>query len=119
MNLLQGLKAVASDRRLRILRLLAGAEATRSSRRGLNASALCDHLGISQPALSEQMQVLLATRLVGSRREGREVIYFRDEERILQFREMVIAQLLVLATGAAASGSTNDHGELTAAGRRR
>lgn len=94
MNLVKGLKAVASERRLKILRLLAGAEATKSPRKGLNASRLCDELDISQPALSEQMQILLSTGLIESHREGREVIYARDEERIRQFRQTIVDQLL-------------------------
>jgi DNA-binding transcriptional ArsR family regulator len=94
MNLVRGLKAVASERRLAILRILGTKEVRESAARGMNATGLRKRLGISQPALSEQMQVLLNTGLVESRAEGRSVIYSRDEERIRQFRQTIMEQLL-------------------------
>ena len=94
MNLVKGLKAVASTRRLRILELLGNTEIGKTGERGLSATELRRHVGISQPALNEQMQVLLNTGLVESRNVGRWVIYTRDEERIRQLKQTIIDQLL-------------------------
>lgn len=94
MNLVKGLKAIASERRLRILHLLASPEARKSSHGGLNATALRKRLGITQPSLSEQMQILLDTGLVDSYADGRHVVYVRDEERIRQFKQTIVDQLL-------------------------
>ena len=71
MNLVKGLKAVASVRRIRILELLGSTKVGKSGERGLSATELRKHLGISQPALNEQMQVLLDVGLVESRYVGR------------------------------------------------
>lgn len=98
MNLVRGLKAVASTRRLHILQLLGGANALASVHRGLNGKALCKLMKISQPALSEQMQTLLDSGLVESKKVGRSVFYSRDEERILQLLETIIDELLPAAT---------------------
>ena len=70
MNLVKGLKAVASVRRIRILELLGGTKVGKSGERGLSATELRMHLGLSQPALNEQMQVLLDVGLVESRHVG-------------------------------------------------
>ena len=94
MNLVKGLKAVASVRRIRILELLGSTRVGKSGERGLSATELRKHLGISQPALNEQMQVLLDVGLVESRHVGRWVIYTRDEERIRQLRQTITDQLL-------------------------
>ena len=94
MNLVKGLKAVASVRRLRILELLRRNKVGKTGERGLPATELRKHLGLSQPALNEQMQVLLDVGLVESRHVGRWVIYTRDEERIRQLRQTITDQLL-------------------------
>ena len=94
MNLVKGLKAVASVRRIRILELLGSTKVGKSGERGLSATELRKHLGISQPALNEQMQVLLDVGLVESRYVGRWVIYTRDEERIRQLRQTITDKLL-------------------------
>ena len=94
MNLVKGLKAVASVRRLRILELLRRNKVGKTGERGLSATELRMQLGLSQPALNEQMQVLLDVGLVESRHVGRWVIYTRDEERIRQLRQTITDQLL-------------------------
>ena len=94
MNLIKGLKAVASLRRLRILETLGSIDIGKTGERGLSATELQKHVGISQPALNEQMQVLLNSGLVESRKVGRWVIYMRDEERIRQLKQTIIDQLL-------------------------
>lgn len=106
MELVKGLKAVASGRRLRILELLRNPEVTSSAvqshgvvRSGATATALRKRLGISQPALSEQMQILLDAGLVEARNVGRWVVYSRDEERIRQLKQTIIDELLPPAVG--------------------
>ena len=49
---------------------------------------------VSQPALSEQMEILIGIGLVESQRVGRWVVYTRDEERIRQLKQTIIDQLL-------------------------
>lgn len=109
MNLVQGLKAVASPTRLKILELLgdpavANAEFRNHGvvHRGATATALRRHVGLSQPALSEQMQKLLSTGLVEAQQVGRWVVYSRDEERIRQLRQTILDRLLPPANTAAA-----------------
>ena len=94
MNLIKGLKAVASARRLRILEVLGSVEIGATGQRGLSAKEVAKSVGLSQPALSEQMQILLNAGLVESRDAGRWVLYTRDEERIRQLRQTIIDQLL-------------------------
>lgn len=101
MNLMQGLKAIASPRRLKVLELLRDSAVTvtevkdhGTTRRGATATALRKKLGISQPALNEQMQILLDAGLVESRNAGRWVVYWVDEERVGQLRQTIIDQLL-------------------------
>jgi DNA-binding transcriptional ArsR family regulator len=67
-------KALASRSRLRILSLLA--------RRSLCVNALARSLGISQPAVSQHLEVLKAARLVAGERMGTMVHYRLDRERV-------------------------------------
>lgn len=94
MNLVKGLKAVASVRRLRVLELLGSTDVGETGHRGLSAGELRKGVGISQPALNEQMQILLDAGLVESRSVGRWVIYTRDEDRIRQLKQTIIDQLV-------------------------
>ncbi|MCX5756301.1 MAG: metalloregulator ArsR/SmtB family transcription factor [Gemmatimonadetes bacterium] len=100
MELMKGLKAIANPTRLRVLELLKDPptlqelKTTHGSLRGLTAKALLDQLRCSQPTLNEHMQILLDVGLVESRRSGRWVFYARDEERIRQFKQTIIDQLL-------------------------
>ena len=94
---------MASARRLRILELLARPGVGRTGQRGMSATEIRRNLGTSQPALHEQMQVLLDVGLVESRNVGRWVIYSRDEERIRQLRQTILDQLL--SAGPTASGT--------------
>lgn len=101
MNLMQGLKAIASPRRLKVLELLRDPAVTATevkahgaTHHGATATDLRKKLGISQPALNEQMQVLLDAGLVESRNVGRWVVYWVDEERVAQLRQTIIDQLL-------------------------
>ena len=100
MLLMNGLKALANPTRLRVLELLKDPAAFDGPRGddgrpiGVTAKALLKRLRCSQPALSEQMQVLESVGLIESRKIGRFVVYTRDEERIRQLKQTIIDQLL-------------------------
>lgn len=105
MQLLPGLRALANPTRLRVLELLGNPAAFEGPRTadgrafGVTAKALLSKLRCSQPALNEQMAVLIGIGLVESRKVGRWVVYTRDEERIRQLKQTIIDQLLPPATG--------------------
>ena len=100
MELMKGLRAIASAKRLRVLDLLKdpsafdGPRAADGRPLGVTAKALTKQLRCKQPSLNEQMQILINTGLVESRKVGRWVVYTRDEERIRQLRQTIIDQLL-------------------------
>ena len=73
-------RALADPTRVRLLDALSHAE--------LCVCDLATLLGLSQSAVSHQLRVLRALRLVRSRREGRMVFYALDDEHIIGlFRE--------------------------------
>ncbi len=43
---------------------------------------LADHLGVSQPLVSQHLRVLRASRLVGTRRRGKEVTYSLADDQV-------------------------------------
>jgi DNA-binding transcriptional ArsR family regulator len=99
MQLVKGLKVLASPTRLRVLELLKDPAAFEGPRDangrafGVTAKALLKQLRCTQPSLNEQMQVLIGLGLVESRKVGRWVVYTRDEERIRQLKQTIIDQL--------------------------
>lgn len=105
MQLAKGLRALANPTRLRVLELLRdpsqfdGPRGPDGRPLGVTAKALLRHLRCSQPALSEQMDILMGLGLVESRKVGRWVVYTRDEERIRQLKQTIIDQLLPPAAG--------------------
>jgi DNA-binding transcriptional ArsR family regulator len=100
MQLVPGLRALASPTRLRVLELLKNPAAFDGPRApdgrplGVTAKALLKHLRCQQPSLNEQMEVLLRIGVVEKRKVGRFVVYTRDEERIRQLKQTIIDQLL-------------------------
>ena len=100
MVLVEGLRALASSTRLKILDLLKNPEAFDGPRApdgrafGVTAKALLKHLKCTQPSLNEQMAILIGIGLVESRKIGRWVVYTRDEERVRQLKQTIIDQLL-------------------------
>ena len=44
--------------------------------------ALAEYLGMTQSAISHQLKVLRQNRLVGSRREGKTIIYFLADDHV-------------------------------------
>jgi DNA-binding transcriptional ArsR family regulator len=100
MELMKGLKAIASPTRLRVLQLLKDPAAFPGPRTadgrafGVTAKALLRQIGRTQASLNEQMQILINVGLVEARKVGRFVVYTRDEERIRQLKQTIIEQLL-------------------------
>ena len=72
-EVVEALGALASETRLEVLRLL-----VRAGPEGLSAGEIARRLKVRAPTLSFHLRALHATRLVGSRREGRSVLYFVD-----------------------------------------
>jgi DNA-binding transcriptional ArsR family regulator len=60
-------EAIAQPTRRKILRLLTGG--------GLSAGHIASRFAITQPAVSQHLQVLKQSRLVGERREGTRRLY--------------------------------------------
>jgi ArsR family transcriptional regulator len=104
MQLVKGLRAIANEKRLKVLDLLRKPERFDGPRGpdgrplGVTATALVKQLRCSQPTLNEQMGIPLSVGLVESRKVGRFVVYTRDEERIRQLRQTIIDQLLPAGT---------------------
>jgi DNA-binding transcriptional ArsR family regulator len=67
------LAALAQDSRLAVFRLL-----VQRGPRGLAAGQIAERLGIPAPTLSFHLAQLVHAGLVGSRREGRSIIYAAD-----------------------------------------
>ncbi len=67
-------KVFGDPTRLKILFLLEGGE--------LPVNAIVDALGMGQSAISQQLKLLKASRLVRWRKEGRSIFYRLDDEHI-------------------------------------
>ena len=50
----------------------------------LSVNKLSDHLGMEQSAISHQLKILKTNNLVGSRREGKTIIYFLSDDHVHQ-----------------------------------
>ena len=68
-------RAFSDTSRVRILSVLVNDK--------MNVSALAKVVGISESAVSHHMRGLRQMRLVGSRKEGKEVYYFVEDEHII------------------------------------
>jgi DNA-binding transcriptional ArsR family regulator len=90
------LRALANERRLQILRWL---KAPREHFRpqvdgdlvkdGVCAALIAEKLGVSQPALSEHMRILVEAGLVRARRIKQWTFYKRDEAEIRQVKNLL------------------------------
>src|SRR5438105_2389708 len=67
-------KTLSDPTRLRILRALSDGDTC--------VHELCDQLGMSQPAVSHQLRLMRAHRLVSARRAGREIYYSLLDEHV-------------------------------------
>jgi DNA-binding transcriptional ArsR family regulator len=76
-------KSLSDPTRLRILLRLAAGEAC--------VHELCAALAMSQPAVSHQLQLLRAARLVNSRRDGREIFYSIKDAHVMSLVDSALA----------------------------
>ena len=63
------------------------------SRSEMCVSELCELLGASQSAISHQLQILRASRLVKYRRDGKTVFYALDDEHIFSIINLGIEHI--------------------------
>jgi DNA-binding transcriptional ArsR family regulator len=79
--LIKALKALADERRLKILQLL--------STNDLCVGALAKHLGISKPAVSQHLQLLRKAGLVKGEKRGYWTHYIVDREALNQVASQI------------------------------
>jgi DNA-binding transcriptional ArsR family regulator len=89
-------RALANERRLRILAWLKDPRAHFPPQvdgdlveDGVCAVFLADKLGVTQPTLSEHMQVLVRAGLVTSKRIKQWTFYKRDEARVVEVKRVI------------------------------
>ena len=75
-------KALADPPRRAVLKLLRGGERT--------AGQLADRFSISKPSMSHHFNALKAADLIGSRKEGQQVIYFLNTTAIQDFLAVML-----------------------------
>ena len=73
------LKAISDPKRLRIVDMLSCGE--------LCACKILEAFRITQPTLSHDMRVLIEAGIVNDRREGKNIFYSLDQERLTGFQE--------------------------------
>jgi ArsR family transcriptional regulator len=90
------LRALANERRLQILDWLKQPRAHFPPqvdgdlvRDGVCAALIADKLGVSQPALSEHMRILVAAGLVRAKRIKQWTFYKRDEPEIRRVKNLL------------------------------
>jgi ArsR family transcriptional regulator len=90
------LRALANERRLQILQWLKEPRAHFRPqvdgdlvRDGVCAALIAEKLGVSQPALSEHMRILVAAGLVRAKRIKQWTFYKRDEAEIRQVKNLL------------------------------
>ena len=96
----QVLRALASERRLLILKWLKNPRAHFRTQvdgdlvdDGVCGVLIAEKLGISQPTVSEHLKVLSQAGLLSSRRVKQWTFYKRDEARISQFKRAIVAKI--------------------------
>lgn len=78
-------KVLGDNTRLGILYSLTAGERS--------VQSICDAVGLSQSAVSHQLQLLRNSRLVRYRREGRTVMYALDDEHIFSIVNQALAHV--------------------------
>lgn len=78
-------KLFADETRLRIICAILNTE--------LCVCDLCELLGLSQSAVSHQLQLLRSTKLVKYRKEGKQVYYSLEDEHIENIIKMALAHI--------------------------
>jgi DNA-binding transcriptional ArsR family regulator len=96
----QVLRALASERRLLILKWLKNPRAHFRTQvdgdlvdDGVCGVLIAEKLGISQPTVSEHLKVLSQAGLLSSKRVKQWTFYKRDEVRISQFKRAIVAKI--------------------------
>ena len=79
-------RTLADETRQQILRLLIG-------KQELNVSDIVEEFEVSQPTISHHLSVLRQSGLVTSRKEGKQVFYAIDQERVTECCGMLVARL--------------------------
>ena len=72
------LKAISDPKRLRIVDMLSCGE--------LCACKILEAFHITQPTLSHDMKVLIEAGIINDRREGKNIFYSLDQERLAAFQ---------------------------------
>jgi ArsR family transcriptional regulator len=96
----QVLRALASERRLQILKWLKNPRAHFRAQvdgdlveDGVCGVLIAEKLGVSQPTVSEHLKVLSQAGLLNSRRVRQWTFYKRDEARISELKRAIIARI--------------------------
>ena len=94
------LRALASDRRLRILQWLKRPRMNFRAqidgdlvRDGVCGVLIAEKLGVSQPTVSEHLKVLSRAGLVSAKRVKQWTFYKRDEARIAKLKTAILAKI--------------------------
>ena len=87
MAFIQSLKALADEKRLKILRMLLNSD--------LCVGALANHLGVSKPAVSQHLQILRKAGLVKGEKRGYWTRYMVDRQALAR----IAADLNELSAG--------------------
>ncbi len=100
MSIILGLQALANERRLQILEWLKEPVAYFPSqvdgdlvKDGVCAVLIAKKLGVSQPTASEHLKVLSQAGLVRSKRIKQWTFYQRDETRIGEIKQAILASI--------------------------
>jgi DNA-binding transcriptional ArsR family regulator len=96
----QVLRALASERRLQILKWLKNPRAHFRAQvdgdlveDGVCGVLIAEKLGVSQPTVSEHLKVLSQAGLLNSRRVKQWTFYRRDETRIAELKRAIVAKI--------------------------
>jgi ArsR family transcriptional regulator len=94
------LRALASERRLQILKWLKNPRAHFRAQidgdlveDGVCGVLIAEKLGVSQPTVSEHLRVLSQAGLLSSRRVRQWTFYKRDEARIAELKRAIVAKI--------------------------
>jgi DNA-binding transcriptional ArsR family regulator len=97
MDIAAALRALANERRLQILEWLRQPTAHFRpqidgdlERDGVCAALIAEKLGVSQPALSEHMKILVNAGLVRGKRIKQWTFYQRDEAQIQEIKKTIL-----------------------------
>lgn len=100
MDTAAALRALANERRLQILEWLKDPEAHfppqvdgHLVKDGVCAALIAEKLGVSQPALSEHMKILVNAGLVRGKRIKQWTFYKRDESEIRQIKQTILKMI--------------------------